>query len=301
MGADDAFSFDRRHAGLAELYAKPMFFVCGVVKSGTTWLQKLLDAHPEVSCSGEGHFVDRLAPFLFKSLDGYDRMMSDNSLRVFGKPSDFTFARDGDRLYLLASAVLLLLQAQPGAREAKTVGEKTPDNIRRIELLSRLFPSARFLHIVRDGRDGAISCWRHNLRLFPEPTRRRFASIDEFAVAYAESWVREVPVAAGFGEREPARLHTLRYEDLVADPATALRDAFAFLEVDADAALLRKICAAASFERLSGGRRRGQEDPQSFYRKGEPGEWREALDEPTKQQFWDKAGAWLTRFGYDRA
>ena len=43
---------------------KDLFFLVGVGKSGTTWLQKLLDGHPEISCNGEGHFVDVLLPQL---------------------------------------------------------------------------------------------------------------------------------------------------------------------------------------------------------------------------------------------
>ena len=38
-----------------------VFFVCGAAKSGTTWLQRILDAHPETRCSGEGHFITRFS------------------------------------------------------------------------------------------------------------------------------------------------------------------------------------------------------------------------------------------------
>ena len=47
-----------------ELRSKQIFFIGGTAKSGTTWVQLLLDAHPEVSCNGEGHFLDNLKPAL---------------------------------------------------------------------------------------------------------------------------------------------------------------------------------------------------------------------------------------------
>src|SRR5271154_4353460 len=40
-----------------------MFFVCGCPKSGTTWVQLLLDRHPEISCAGESHLVVLLKKF----------------------------------------------------------------------------------------------------------------------------------------------------------------------------------------------------------------------------------------------
>ena len=42
-----------------------VFFVCGPPKAGTTWVQHILDAHPKISCSGEGHFHTKVGkPFV---------------------------------------------------------------------------------------------------------------------------------------------------------------------------------------------------------------------------------------------
>ena len=48
--------------GAEAVYAKPLFFICGAIKSGTTWLQLMLDAHPDIACRGEGHLPNMLLP-----------------------------------------------------------------------------------------------------------------------------------------------------------------------------------------------------------------------------------------------
>jgi hypothetical protein len=199
----------------------------------------------------------------------------------------------------LASAISLLLCEQSKGKNAIAIGEKTPDNIRYLDLLNRLFPEARFIHIVRDGRDCAVSCWFHNLRLFRERTQQEFGSIDPFAASFADTWAREVGGAVRFGEARPDRFLALRYEDLIADGANAARKLFAFLGVACGQDVAEKCLAAASFEQWSDGRKPGEEDRNSFFRKGTPGEWRRALGDATKQVFLEKAGHWLTHFDYE--
>ena len=59
--------FRAMHGELSALFGKQLFFIGGAAKSGTTWLQVLLDAHPSVSCTGENHFVTHLFPTLRKA------------------------------------------------------------------------------------------------------------------------------------------------------------------------------------------------------------------------------------------
>jgi hypothetical protein len=56
---------------------------------------------------------------------------------------------------------------------------------------------------------------------------------------------------------------------------------------------------AASFERLSKGRERGQEDPSSFFRKGVAGDWRSVFTEKDRRVFKEEAGQLLVRLGYE--
>src|SRR4029077_9007265 len=74
---DAGFDFRAMHAQIGALLDKQIFFLGGAVKSGTTWLQALLDAHPQVSCTGENHFVDCLSPRLKKSLEEFNRILLD--------------------------------------------------------------------------------------------------------------------------------------------------------------------------------------------------------------------------------
>jgi hypothetical protein len=63
------FDYHRLQSTVSAVHSKQMFFIGGVAKSGTTWLQILLDLHPNITCKGEGHFPNTFAPLLKGVLD----------------------------------------------------------------------------------------------------------------------------------------------------------------------------------------------------------------------------------------
>ncbi len=69
---------ETQHA-IERVFAKQIFFIAGVLKSGTTWLQLLLDAHPEIACRGEAHFIDSLYPKLATAFERYNRESADRN------------------------------------------------------------------------------------------------------------------------------------------------------------------------------------------------------------------------------
>ena len=73
-----------------------------------------------------------------------------------------------------------------------------------------------------------------------------------------------------------------------------------FLGVDTDERLVEHCVSSASFEKLSRGRQRGQEDTSSFYRKGVAGDWNNYFTERDKQIYKEEAGELLIRLGYER-
>jgi hypothetical protein len=91
----------------------------------------------------------------------------------------------------------------------------------------------------------------------------------------------------------------VRYEDLLARPEAEVRRLLEFLGADTDDGTVRCCVNAASFEKLSRGRERGEEDPSSFFRKGVAGDWRNTFTEQDRRVFEQAAGDLLARLGYE--
>ena len=62
------FDYATLRKTIDDTFAKKLFFIMGTIKSGTTWLQLVLDGHPEIACRGEGHFTNFLAPALSRAV-----------------------------------------------------------------------------------------------------------------------------------------------------------------------------------------------------------------------------------------
>jgi Sulfotransferase domain len=292
------FDFYHLHSAISALHSKQIFFIGGVAKSGTTWLQILLDLHPNISCKGEGHFPNRFAPLLRRVLDVHNECISKKNASIFKEIRGYPQYTEEHFLYLFTSAISLLLHEQVEHKPAEAIGEKTPDNICFFPLLGTIFPRAKFIQIVRDGRDSAVSGWFHNLRVSPEWTRQNFPSMEDYIKTYAKVWATQVSESSKFGAQQPTRYLAVRYEDLGSDTAGTLEKTFRFLGVKCSQEIVERCCVDGSFERLSGGRSRGQEDRESFFRKGIVGDWRNYLSDEMNEMFQDKAGEWLARFGY---
>jgi hypothetical protein len=92
----------------------------------------------------------------------------------------------------------------------------------------------------------------------------------------------------------------VRYEDLLSRPEEEVRRLLEFLGAGADDETVRRCVNAASFEKLSRGRERGEEDPTSFFRKGVAGDWRNTFTEQDRRVFEEMAGDLLAQLGYEK-
>jgi hypothetical protein len=90
----------------------------------------------------------------------------------------------------------------------------------------------------------------------------------------------------------------VRYEDLLESPEQELERIFHFLGVETNKKVLRQSVRAESFEKRSGGRKRGEEDSTSARRKGVAGDWKNAFTERDKAIFKETAGELLVELGY---
>lgn len=292
------FSLREFHARIAGALDRQIFFVGGAPKSGTTWLQVLLDCHPQISCGGDGHFIGHLLPCLKSALETQNRIIIGKNESVFRELRGFPTFAEQHLFYLTASAALLLMLDHARGKPVRAIGEKTPDNIEHYWWLLKLVPSAKFVHIVRDPRDCAVSAWFHNRRIEPAWLEENFATIQDFARYYVERWATAVREGIAFGMRNPQRYLEFRYGDLLEESENVFRRMLDFLGVPVEPSVVEAFCAAAAFERMSGGRSRGNDDCNSLFRKGVIGDWRNYLDAETNDHCLGVAGPLLRHFDF---
>lgn len=282
-----------RHGAIADLLRRQVFFVGGAPRSGTTWLQLLLDAHPQISCRGEGHFCNSLLPQLEEAVEGYHEAVQ--KMRAAGVEA-YPEIGQGYLDYLQAATIAMLLAETADA--APIVGEKTPNNVASLDRLGALFPAAKFLILLRDGRDCAVSAWFINLHLDAAETRETYGDFHDFVEAFAAAWADYVDRGLLFAAAHPERCLTLTYEALMTGPVPVMTLVYQFLGADTDPELVRQCVGAVTFARLTGGRKRGEEDRESLFRRGVAGAWREYFDASAHAAFERIAGPQLRRLGY---
>lgn len=301
MLADDIHSTLNR----IELLAKrPLFFIVGVPRSGTTWLQQCLDNHPEICCLGESHFTDILFRNLQKCFQSYNRSVRQQGgtvahLRQFGGHVNTLRYDTNDAHFLLFLSMYLIFDKWVDNPEIRIIGEKTPDNIRAITLLSSIFPDSRFVHIVRDGRDAAVSGWFFN-KSGMDRNKSVAQSFDNYITGFIRQWKTEISLARTVGASLGNKYHEISFESMVNEPLEPLRGVLEFLGARSETTLVEHCLHEARFEMHSGGRPAGTEDRSSFYRKGIAGDWRGHLSETLAARAWDVAGDVLAASGYSR-
>lgn len=251
-------------------------FVLGAPRSGTTFLGSCIGALPEISYHFEPRVTKAAARHVYDGSWPHPRAA---------------------RLFRASYRLLLLAAGEGGLRFA----EKNPENCFIVPFLAQTFPDARFVQIVRDGRDVAVShaekpwlaatsaesgrrgrggqAWGPWARWWVEPERAaEFAAASDLTRT-AWSWRRFTDAArTALAELEPDRVLTVRYEDVVRRPDEAAATLGRFLGHDDPPEELRAALATA--------------DPGSI------GRWR-AVDESGRADVEREAGDLLRALGYE--
>ncbi len=283
---------------------KTLFFLIGFPRSGTTWLQRALDGHDQIRCLGEAHFVDILFRNFQTSFQGFNRSIRQQGgtvahLKEFGGHVSALSYDTQDLHLLLYYSMYIMFDKWVDSPNIRIIGEKTPDNIRALNLLASIFPHARFVHIVRDGRDCAVSGWFFN-KSGLDKGKTVAQSFDSYILRFVKQWKSEVEFARQAAKRVKDRYLQLSFEDLIGDPAGQLTGVCRFLGASTNERSVERCIDGARFEALTGGRSTGIEDEASFYRKGIAGDWKNHISPDLAEQVWRIAGDTLTALGYGR-
>jgi Sulfotransferase family len=211
----------------------PAPFIVGSPRSGTTLLRMMLDAHPQLTVLPETHFLPELVAACEAGATAEEAAAVVAGHRRWGD-----FHLDQDEL----AARMAQAGAQPSASGALRAfyelyaesqgkprwGDKTPEYALLMADIEGLLPEARFIHVIRDGRDAALSRIRWRLQRTGEPAN---------VARLARRWKRWIRRARRQGS-QVAHYTEVRYEDLILDTEATLRSLCEFLALDWDAAIL---------------------------------------------------------------
>lgn len=189
--------------------ADPVFLV-GFPRSGTTLLEQLLDAHPGLASFDEQPFLQRLVSHLNAKSPGYPEVLA-------GLDGP---ARRALRARYFSDVARVLPQLGP-----RRAVDKNPLNLVRLPLVTSLFPEAQVVLALRHPCDVVLSCYMQNFR---SPA---FSITFESLGSTARMYARVMAHYHGCADRLGLAVHTLRYEDLVADVAGTAKCLFADLDL----------------------------------------------------------------------
>lgn len=266
----------------------PFPIVVGCRRSGTALLRAMLASHPEVAVPPESRFLLTFAPDALRRFDGL-RLLDDlYDNESFGRWQlrrqlvEASFRDDPPPAY--PDAIRRLYELWAAKSGKPRYADKTPDHVLRIGAVTTLFPEARVIHIVRDGRDVAASFLELGW----------VDRIEKAALAWRHRVLRAREAAALLPK---LRYHEVFYEELVERPERTLRSLCAAIDLPFDPAMLRHEKAAAE------GRRTEAFPHHNRYvaRPLRPGlrDWRRDMPEAAVQRFEAVAADALSEFGYE--
>jgi hypothetical protein len=231
---------------VSQVSPNPFVFIVGCPRSGTTLLGRMVDAHPLLAVIHETRWIvryfekrigmtadDMVTPELVPALLGYPQFLELGIGRqwleqLIGSHGSISYSRFVTSLFDLYGVM----------QQKSLVGDKCPRYVRGLPLLHRLWPDARFVHLIRDGRDVCLSIvnWRSADRILGHfPTW----AADPYSTA-AVWWDWHVRLGLESGRAMSMGLyHEARYEALVADPGPACAEICEFLHLPYADVMLR--------------------------------------------------------------
>ena len=282
----------------------PYVFIVGSARSGTTLLQRMVDAHPQVAVVNEARFIPRyfksrtgltpegfVTPELIPKLLEHRRFYKVNIGR-----EELERLINSDEPVSYSSFVSAIFDLY-GQREGKSlVGDKTPSYVLSLPTLHGLWPTAKFVHIIRDGRDVCLSMLNWLSEKGQVAARRRATWTEDPVSTAALWWKHRVRLGREDGNAlRPELYYEIRYETLVSQPATECAALCDFLGLPYHEAMLK----------FYEGREKADPglDAKKAWRPITPGlrDWRSQMTLDDIERFEAAAGDLLDELGYPRA
>lgn len=305
-------------ADARQFFPRDKFFIFGHARSGTTLLMRLARLHPEVHCNYQAHFFTRQP--LLKSLVNTPEAEE----WLTRKSNRWNQGRDLSPLVLRAAADFIM--ERDAAKEGKhIVGDKSPSSTihgQAVRDMHAVYPDAKLVYIVRDGRDVLIS---ERFRNFVEESKfltsedkriiadlrvdqsqftdgRRSIFTEPVIRRVTKGWVKNLQETEDEGKRLFGENYfALRYEDLLIDSFNEMSRLWKFLGVKSvDASLEKVIKDEMSSNPDEEWQAKRDEGIASFLPKGQAGNWTRLFTAKDKSVFKEVAGEMLVKWRYEK-
>ena len=305
-------------AEIKQFFPREKFFLFGHARSGTTLLMRLVRLHPEVHCDYQAHFFTR-RPLLKSLVDSpeIEEWLTRRSNR-------WNQGRDLSPLVLRVAADFIM--EREAARAGKRiVGDKSPCSTihgQAVRDMHAVYPDAKLVYIVRDGRDVLISERfrnfveeskfltsgdRHILKALREdPVQFTSAGRSIFTEAFirrvAKGWVTNLQEIEEQGNRLFGKNYlALRYEDLLEGPFDEMARLWKFLGVKkVGRSLGSRIRTEMGSNPDEEWQAQRDEGIASFLPKGQAGNWQRLFTAQDKSIFKEVAGSTLIKWKYEK-
>jgi hypothetical protein len=213
------------------------FFIIGCVRSGTSLLRNILSLHPRLECPAETHLFRWAEPF--GTLD-YDKFYKKSLIFKQHREEDgiahFDF-HHSLRTQLTRKGMMdwygrefLRVRNNPKGRWF----DKTPQNVYGVLLLAEAYPTAKFLHIVRNPLNVAVSLLKGEVMPVLNPR------------AAANYWLEAAMILSHYKKLAPERIMEIKYENLLSNPVEQVTALLEFINEQVELFPFRKITGIGS-------------------------------------------------------
>lgn len=281
-----------------------MVFIIGSGRSGTTWLHLMLGSHPLIATGQESQLFNNYFASLVNQWKTEINYPKTDELRFHGISSYLKETEFYQLLQQFARGVFEKIFTEKP--QATYFLEKSPNNSHHIDTIHRCFPNAKFIHVIRDGRDVAASI------MAAKKSWGKYWAFNSVEEAILD-WKIALESAL---EAKKFTKHYLevRYEDLLTNGVSELEKLFQFLEISVSQEEIQAIYDSHQFKKLknndykkdtfinpgqtkaSGTKERAE--PKDFFRKGVAGDWKNVFSNNQLKEIYWTAGDLLHTLGY---
>lgn len=282
----------------------PAPFIVGVERSGTTLLRMMLDSHPDIAIPYETFFIRKIVQGAWPELtrDQFFEIVTGHpSWRNLALPNDVLMqGLEALKVFSVSEAIRTFYRLYAARNGKKRWGDKTPFYLDCMTEIRDLLPEAHFIHIIRDGRDTALSF--RGLWFGPG------SDIEDAA----RHWVKKITDARAQSLHLPHYLE-VQYEKLVREPSFVLEKISTCLQIDYNPEMLHyyrhardRLAEIVQPFGFTGGDKLAIDEFKSIYAhttvppdQNRIGRWKQEMSFDDRRRFEQIGGYLLAELGYE--